>query len=155
MNLTDAIRECAIDLLETEDKVTIEHLVDCAELRHPDAFLAARERLVAEAARRMAKKVLRDLSEDDEDPAQLTLPGLPLPSALAVPDKSGAFYYVRTDKATWAEVVAGREVRDANVQRAQAKLDNYDDALDALRPLMEHDPTMTVAQAARMMAKAA
>jgi hypothetical protein len=151
LNLTDAIRECAVDLLETEDKVTIEHLVDCAELRHPDAFLAARDKLVAEAARRKAKRVLRDLSEDDDDPAQLAIPGLPLPSAIAVPDKTGAYYYVRTDKATWGEVVAGRDVRDRNLQRAQAKLDNYDDALDALRPLMESDPLITVAAAARRL----
>lgn len=152
MNISDAIKECALDLLATEDKVTIGHLVDCAEIRHPDVFLAARENLVAIAARSAAKKVLRDLSDDEDDPAQAAFPGLELPSAIAVPADDGGFFYIRTDKATWVQLVAGRAVRETNVLRALAKLDTYDDSLDRLRPMMEHDPLMTVADAARVMA---
>lgn len=151
MNLNDALRECALDLLATEDRVEIDHLVDCAEQRYPDAFVDETARLVRNAARNTAKKLLRDLAEDD-DGDQLRLPGLILPTALAVPAENGdGYYYVRTDKATWPQVEAGRHIREVNVERAQAKLDAYDDSMGKLSPLMAHDWSLTVGDALREM----
>lgn len=150
MTIHSILRECATDLLDTEPTVTVDQVVSCAYRRHGDEFAAESERLVLASARQIVANLMRDLTDDEED-AQLTLPGLSLPSALAIPSPNGT-YYVRTDKATWVELVAGRDVRAVNVERAQAKLDAYDDSLERLREVMEADPTLTVAQAIEKMA---
>lgn len=148
MSVRSILRECAADLLDTEPSVTVDQVVACAYRRHGDAFAAATEQLVLRAARAEVAKLMRDLTEDDE---QQTLPGLSLPSAIAVRTPDGT-YYVRADKATWGELVAGRAVRADNVAAAQAKLDAYDDTMDLLRPLMEPNPCMTVAGALALIA---
>lgn len=152
MNVTAVLRECATDLLETEPNVTVEQVVGCAYRRHGDAFAEAQQQMVLAAARAIVAKLMRDLTDDDAD--QLALPGLALPSAIAIPAPDGT-YYVRSDKATWDELVAGREVRVANVSAAQTKLDAYDESVETLRPFMENDPTITVADAVRSMRAAA
>jgi hypothetical protein len=63
-------------------------------------------------------------------------------------------YYVRSDKAKWEELLAGRQVRERNVELAQKRLDAYDEALDTLRPHME-DTGRTVAEAVRSLGKEA
>jgi hypothetical protein len=151
VNLSAALRECAVDLLETEERVDINHLVDCAEVRYPEAFAEETERLIRNAAARIAKGILTDLTADDTDPAQGRLPGLDLPSAIAVPGEvEGGYYYVRTDKARYEELLLGRHVRDSNVKHAQKKLDAYDESLDVLRPYME-GTSRTVAEAIKLM----
>lgn len=152
MSVHAILRACAVDLLDTEPTVTVEQVVNCAYRRHGDEFAAQADALVLSSARAIVANLMRDLSDDDGN-AQLTLPGLDLPSALAIPAPNGT-YYVRTDKATWVELVAGREVRAVNVERAQAKLDAYDESIDVLRQFMEHDPTLTVADALNRMARA-
>lgn len=145
MSVHSILRTCATDLLDTEPTVTVEQVVNCAYRRHGGEFTDAAEKLILASARAIVANLMRDLSSDEGD-AQLTLPGLDLPSALAIPAPSGT-YYVRTDKATWTELVLGREVRAENVDRAQAKLDAYDESLETLRPVMEDDPTLSVADA--------
>lgn len=148
MTVRSILTACAIDLLETEENVTVDQVVGCAWKNHADEFAAERDRLVWDAARRVCKDVLRALSEDDDaDGPQLQLPGLTLPSTIAVPTDSGDFVYVRSDKATWAQLLAGRMVRERHVQAATRKLDLYDEALAMLRPLMEGDETCTVREA--------
>src|SRR5690606_2007167 len=100
-----------------------------------DVFIQATEQMVQAAAKTIVAKLMRDLSEDDA-PTQLSLPGLGLPSAIAVQTAEGT-YYVRSDKATWDELLAGRQIREANVSAAQAKLAAYDESCDLLRPYME------------------
>jgi hypothetical protein len=153
VNVHSVLRECAVDLLETEPHVTVEQVVGCAYRRHGDAFADAQQQMVLAAARTIVAKLMRDLTDDEGDD-QLSLPGLGLPSAIAVQDPDGT-YYVRSDKATWSELLAGREVRLANVTAAQAKLDAYDESVETLRPFMEHDPLATVADAVRSMRDAA
>lgn len=143
------LTECAISLLETEDDVDVDHVVACAYNRYGDVFAESAERLVWSAARRIAKDVMRDLAEDEDNGGQQRLPGIHLPSAIAVPQQDGTFRYVLAEKATWEVLVAGRALRTANVARAQAKLDLYDETLDRLRPIMANDPTCTVADALR------
>lgn len=150
MTIQSILRECATDLLETEPTVTVEQVVNCAYRRHGDEFAAESERLVLASARTIVANLMRDLTDDEGD-AQLTIPGLSLPSALAIPAPNGT-YYVRTDKATWLELLAGRDVRAVNVERAQAKLDAYADSLERLREVMEADLGLTVAEAIEKMA---
>lgn len=150
MTITSILRDCATDLLETEPTVTVEQVVNCAYRRHGDEFAAESERLVLASARTIVANLLRDLS-DDEDDAQLSFPGLDLPSAICVQTPDGT-YYVRTDKATWLELLAGRDLRMVNVQRAQAKLALYDESVERLREVMEADASLTVAEAIEKMA---
>lgn len=149
MNVRAVLRECATDLLDTEPHVTVAQVVGCAYRRHGDVFVAASQQMVEAAARDIVSKLMRDLTDDDA-PSQLSLPGLELPSAIAVQHPDGT-YYVRSDKATWTELLAGRAIREANVSAAQAKLDIYDESLDVLRPHME-GTDLTVADVARRLA---
>ena len=152
MKLNEAVRICATDLLATEPHIDVDHIVDCVEARYPEVIYDEQSRLARNATMRLAKEIMRGLSEDDADGAQMALPGLDLPSAVCVPnDGAGSFYYVRTDKATWPELLAARGLREVNVTRAQEKLDRFDEGLGALRPFMEQNPTITVADALRRM----
>lgn len=152
MSVRALLRECVTDLLDTEPSVTVEQVVACAYRNHRDEFEADAERMVLQSARSIVAQMMRDFTEDDDE--QLTLPGFGLPSAICVQSPNGT-YYVRSDKATWPELLAGRQVRADNVTAAQRKLDRYDDALDVLRPLMESHPTVTVADAVRVRAHGA
>ena len=58
---------------------------------------------------------------------------------------------MRTDKATWAHLVAGEQVRTSNVDRAAAKLDAYRESMAYLRPIMEQRSNLTVAEAVQIM----
>lgn len=150
MSVQSILRVCATDLLETEPTVTTEQVVNCAYRRHAEEFAAATERMVQAHARSIVADIMRDLS-DDEDDAQLSIPGMLFPSAICVQSPNGT-YYVRSDKATWPELVAGREVRSENVSRARAKLAIYDESLEKVREVMEADHALTVAQAIEKMA---
>lgn len=148
MNVRAVLRECANDLLDTEPNVTVGQVVACAYRRHGDVFAAQAQKMVEAAARDIVANLMRDLSEDD-GPTQLSIPGLDLPSAIAVQHPDGT-YYVRSDKATWTELLAGRTVRESNVSAAQAKLDAYDESCDVLRPYMQ-GTALTVGEAARLL----
>lgn len=151
MNIHAVLRECATDLLDTEPNVTVNSVVSCAYRRHGDAFVEAQQALVRQAATTIVRNLMRDLTSDDESP-QLSLPGLDLPSAIAVQTDTGT-YYVRSDKATWSELEAGEDVRAGNVAAAQSKLDTYRESMELLRPFMEGNPSVTVADAVRAMSK--
>lgn len=151
MKLNAVLRECAADLLETEDHVTVEHVVACAYQRHGEAFAEEQERLVQAHARTIVAKLMRDLAEDENEQQTFGFGGLP--SAIAIPDEGGT-YYVRSDKATWEELVRGRAVRTANVAAAQAALDAYDETLGMLQPYMEGSDR-SVAEAVQALGRAA
>lgn len=142
MNVRSVLRECAMDLLETEAKVSAEHVVRCAYNRHGDVFADATEKMVLDYARKLAADIMRAFTEDEDDNGQLTIPGLGLPSAIGVVTPDGT-YFVSTHKATLNELRAGRQQRVANVNAAQAKLDRYDEGLDRLTPYMEDEPDVT------------
>ena len=57
----------------------------------------------------------------------------------------------RADKATWSQLVAGEQVRTANLERGAAKLDAYRESMAYLGPIMEHHPDLTVAEAVHIM----
>lgn len=146
LSLHSILHDCANALLDEQQHVEAGEVVLCAQQRYGDVFIAEQERLVFQAAARIAKSIMRDMAMDDDD--QLSLPGINLPSAIAVPhENEDGYYYVRTDKACWSELEAGRELRVSNVRRAQQKLDQYDEALLRLQPIMEHEPDLTVADA--------
>lgn len=137
MNVRSVLRECAAELLETEDRVSAEHVVRCAYTRHGEVFADATDKMVRDLARRMAADIMRGFTEDDG--SQLTIPGLGFPTAIAVVTPDGN-YWVRTDKATWNQLCAGEQQRVDNVDAAVAKLDSYREGKETVRPYMESDP---------------
>jgi hypothetical protein len=153
------LAESALVLLDQQRLVWPREVVLRAWDLHAELFQLEQRRLIMQAAERLAKAIMKDLTEDDEEDdasswRQLTLRGLALPTAIALPDQGGddgAFPYVRTDKATWSDLVAGGEIRDRNVERAQAKRDAYWESVDYLRPIMEKQPHLTVAEALRII----
>lgn len=148
MNVHAVLRECAADLLNTEPNVTVDQVVGCAYRRHGDAFNEAQQAMVLAAAKTIVAKLMRDLTDDDGQQT-LGFTDLELPSAIAVQHPDGT-YYVRSDKANWDELMAGRALRESNVVAAQAKLDAYDESCDLLRPYMD-GTGRTVADAVRQM----
>lgn len=146
MNARTAITECVATLLDAEGRVTAERIVEKAYTSYPGVFADEAKVLARKAALRLAKDALRRLDEEegeDDDQGQLNIG---LPTAIAVPEKDG-YVYVQSDRATWPDLLAGRDLRSSNVVHAQDRLDAYDRALRKLRPLMEADETVTVADA--------
>lgn len=149
-SLKSILYDAATSLLESRAQVEARDVVRKARMLHADVFEREQERLVLEAAGRIAKAIMKELSENDQPPL-LSLSGLAVPTAIAVPKENGGFYYVRTDKATWTQLVAGEQVRTANLGRAAAKLDAYRESMAYLRPIMEANPNLTVAEAVQLM----
>jgi len=52
-------------------------------------------------------------------------------------DAGDGYRYMKLEKAGWEDLVAGLQIREENVRRAQSKLDTYRGALRQLRPIME------------------
>lgn len=143
----------AVQEMLSAGRVTPNAIALYIENTYADELEAEAARLVGEAVRRRIKDDLRKRSDDDD--GQETFPGLGLPSAIYVRSVDGndADYYVRSDAATWVELLAGRDVRVGNVEHAMEKLRHYNEALDALRPYME-DTELTVDEAMRRIRSA-
>lgn len=158
-SLYSVLNDAAVALLDRQHRVWPREVVVHARHLHAELFQLERERLIMQAAERIAKQVMKDLTEDDDhgrspSACQLVLLDLALPTAIALPEEEGTgegFVYVRTDKATWSDLLAGGEIRDLNVERAQAKRDAYWESVDYLRPVMEQQPNLTVAEALRII----
>lgn len=145
LDLRSAVRETWERALDDDRTVSVPAVVDRVIDAYPDLYASEMERLGRAALLRWVKDLAR--SESDAD-GQLTLFGLPSVIAVPVDDEDGDGYvYLRTTKATWDDVTAGRFLRVENVRRAQARLDSYDGAIAVLRPIME-GTDLTVADAA-------
>jgi hypothetical protein len=147
--LDQAITECAHAEL-AEGRSTVDRVASRVEREYGDLIDVRSRELVRKQIKDVIKRLLRDLADDEGSPeAQQALPGLKLPSAIAIRDKDGGIYYVRADQATWVELQSGLDEREQNIVRAVIKRDQYQEAVDRLRPWMEHDETCTVAEALR------
>jgi hypothetical protein len=147
--LTKLLTECAHAEL-AEGRCTVDDVAARAERLHAELIEAESMELVRQRIKDIVKKLLRDLAEDeDSEQAQQALPGLKLPSAIAVRRTDDAIYYVRADMATWSELQAGLAEREQNIVRAVIRRDQFQETVDRLRPWMEHDPACTVAEALR------
>lgn len=148
-NLNKLLIECAHAEL-AEGRCTVDDVAARAERLYGALIEAESKQLVRERIKDIVRKLLRDLADDDgSEQSQQALPGLKLPSAIAVRGKDEDIYYVRADMATWDEILAGLAEREQNIVRAVAKRDQYLEAVDRLRPWMESDPACTVADALR------
>jgi hypothetical protein len=145
----EAIRRTAVEL-SAGARVTLDEIATAAAAQHPDLIDAESERLVRNAVRREVKDVLRSMTEDDH--AQASLPGLELPSRLAVRDERGDVVYVDTHVATLADLDAAEAERARNIAAAQRKLDTFQRSAARLRPYLT-SPTTTIAEAVAARAK--
>lgn len=118
--------------------------------RYPEVLESAKTDVFMQALRRTCKSIMDKLSDDDK---QLDLFGIDLPSVIAIKKNGTDFYYVRSDLATWAELIAGRRIREENITAAEAKLKSYDETMDRLRPYMSNSLVMTVADAMDLLAR--
>lgn len=144
MNYREALEQVAKHLLDDPDGLIVSGIEEMRD-SYADLVEPMERRLADRQIAKDLKDLLRSWSESDEAEGKEPLPGLGLPLAIAVPVEGG-FRYVRREAAVWADVDAGRSVRQSNVARATAKLDRYELHAEALRPYME-DPTATVAEA--------
>lgn len=152
-NIRGAVSECVDIVLDDNERATVDDIVSCAWDRHGDTLLEHGQQMVWQQVRSIVKSIMRERSQDDDDDsAQQTIPGLGLPSAIAIPVGGNTFEYVRSDKATWDDLIAGRATREANIVHAQRQLDRYDRAVDTLRPFME-GTHLTTAQAFALRAQ--
>jgi hypothetical protein len=84
--LKSILYDAATSLLESRDRVEARDVVRKARMLHADVFEREQERLVMEAAGRIAKAIMKELSENDQPPL-LSLSGLAVPTAIAVPHR--------------------------------------------------------------------
>lgn len=140
----EIIRAVTDEMLGTGSP-TAGEIADEALRRYPDVWILESERLGSLARVQLAKEGLRAR----EAMLQGMLPGWNFPAAIAVRNEAGDVRYVRTDRATWADVLAGKAEREHNVRAAEQKLAEYIEAMDFLRPLMAGAPDITVGDAVR------
>lgn len=152
--LKRTITETAHRLL-AEGRCTVEDVADDVMQEHHETVQSEAQNLIYGQIKEVVKQLLRNLSEDDDDPdSQQALPGLKLPTVIAVKNADG-YEYVRADLATWDDLVSGLAEREQNIVRATVKRDQYRAELDRLRPWMADDPECTVADALRRERQAA
>jgi hypothetical protein len=140
---TNAVREFVSAALSNEDSLNLTSLAKC--------FIETKSKLIEEHAHHLVHKAVRDeilrrTHERPEDSGQMSLfPGLPAAIRVAEND------FRPRDRATWADLQAGRQERVENIANAEKALALYDDDLERLRPYMEDAPEATVADAIKRM----
>jgi hypothetical protein len=140
---SDAVRDFVSDALFNESTLNPTSLAE--------RFIEAQSAIVDEHAHRLVrdavrKEIVRRTNERPEDSGQMSLfPGLPAAIRVAEND------FRPRDRATWADLQAGRQERVENIANAEKALALYDDDLERLRPYMEDAPEATVADAIKRM----
>lgn len=146
------IAQVARELLDEKSRVTVEEIVEETRDRHSDIISENAELLIENSMRAAARRVLKSLAEDEDEPEQLTLHGLTLPTVIVVRAEEDT-YYVDARAATWDEVIAGERERMDNVAAAREKLRLYQQAQNILQPYMEGHPRRTVEAAYKLARK--
>lgn len=121
-------------------------------------MLTHRAELEEDAEAHMLRRVIAETQSmlhggSMQSQKQLYFEGMEFPAFIAVRlAGSNETYHVRSENATWTELMAGLEERQNNVGAAQAKVDSYLLSMDMVRHLMETAPAMTLAEALRILA---
>ena len=149
MNFKALLNQALADKVAAGEEVVVAAVVQKTVMQYPEEFSDTQHELALKAANRWAKDYMRQLSNDDES-AQLKLPGVDLPSVLAIPAEGGDFVYRASAFCKWGEVEGAFKVRDDNVVKVQAKRDHFSEQMETLRPYME-GTELTVAEAVELM----
>lgn len=133
--------------IDSDLPFTIDEVVVRIVENHRHVVMDQAEELVYRHLKTVVRNMMQRHAEPDEE-SQQTIPGLRLPKTLAIPaENESGFIWRSTNSATWDELQAARHVRLKNVERAQERLDQFDESVAVLRPIMEHDRSMTVYEA--------
>lgn len=152
MTIAERVRECAEALLDSGNgRPSPEHITEEVFARYSTEVEEELAHQGRQHVRRIVRDVVKRMGLEDADESQMSFFGLP--SIINVVSGDGS-YVVRAERAVWDEVSAGQQQRIDNVAAAQAKLDAYRGAMAELRPYMETDQQVTVAQALRLRAGA-
>lgn len=149
MNFKALLNQALADKVAAGEEVVVAAVVQKTVMQYPEEFSDTQYELALKAANRWAKDYMRQLSNDDES-AQLKLPGVDLPSVLAIPAEGGDFVYRASAFCKWEDVEGAFKVRDDNVAKVQAKRDHFSEQMETLRPYME-GTELTVAEAVELM----
>ena len=144
-DLRTAVSEAWSRALDDERTVAIPDVADRIMEDYPDVVSQESERLVRSSIVRMLKD---NANRETEESSQLSLFGFP--SVIAVPVTDDGYVYMQSMKATWADLSSGAQIRETNVRRAQARLDQYNGALEHVRPIME-GTDVTLAEAVEQL----
>lgn len=147
MNIKDLYRQ-AERQFHSPDGTLLHEVADWIE-NHPE-YARISETNRRQGLLRDVKRFFDNLANDEEHSDQLQLPGLELPSYIAVPVDGRAYKYVPTHYATLADLEAGLEIRNRNANAAIEKRDRYAASVDKLRPIMKDNPAMTAEEAFRI-----
>lgn len=129
-----------------------------------DDFIAANATLVSSEAERLIfretvneiKRILRRREEDNGSGGQLSIPGIDLPSVVAVPaEVAGGYRYKGTLDCTWDDLEGAREIRRRNLEAVRIAYDIFDDSVESLRLAMAGDKNITVREAIDQLGSAA
>jgi len=121
-----------------------------------DDFITANGTLVSAEADRLIhretvnriKSILRRREEDNGATGQLSIPGIDLPSVVAVPaEVAGGHLYKSTLDCTWSDLEGAREIRRRNLEAVRTAYDVFNDSLESLRASMADDKNITVREA--------
>lgn len=129
--LNEIIRSAWEAAINTGKEVKLADLADDIIRENRAALEDEKDRLIRASVLKDLKKIAGATADDS---GQMDLFGFP--AVIAIPD--GADYvYLRATSATYDKLVAGRSIRQENVNRAQSKLDTYNLALRRVKPIME------------------
>jgi hypothetical protein len=115
---------------------------------NPTLVSAEADRLIYAKTVDQVKVILRKREGDNAATGQLSIPGITLPSVVAVPaEVPGGHLYKRTLDCTWADLEGAREVRRRNRDDVVAAYDLFDASVESLREHMSEDRRVTMREA--------
>ena len=130
--------------IDTGEQVILPELAKRIISDNPETVQAEMTALAVKSVLSYLKGIAR--TEADES-GQMEFVGFP--TVVSNPSENG-FYYQKASFMTYDQLVAGCQMREDNVQRAQEKLNTYKDALETVEPYMK-GKNITLADALKKM----
>lgn len=150
MTISAAIGLVVEKILSGGGRVNAEAVLIGLRSDYEDVLIQEATRLAENQIWKIARDYARRGEESEDGEQQLVLPDIGIPRLLDI-HSDGESYFLRAEDATLAELDHGRSVRVTNVERAQARLDKYEDGLEKVRHIMKTDPKMPLRYALKQL----
>ena len=151
-NYTIILRDMVGEFLDSGVEFQPTDIADQFTERHGDLLLSNAKHNLRRDLVREIKNMLKGFTEDDLTNGQLTIPGIELPTAIAIPaETASGFVYKNSLNCTWDDIQGGIAVRKRHVTDASRKLDQMVASAEMLRSEMAYDRTITVREAIQRM----
>lgn len=139
-----------VDKQTQSGHVTVSTIVERFMFAYPEIIEEEKQSLIL---RQLNNEVRSIFSSGSYAPAtQLFFEGMELPAFIAVRHDKSETTYIRTNRATLADLEAGEAERTENVANAQGALEVYRLSVDRVRPIMAGNPNLTVDDALAILA---